>query len=161
MGNWYQNPGLVQTYPPRPLFRGVRLRRTTDQTSVNTTPGAAVSWQADGVDFDTDRIWNSDTPTRLIIPQGVTLVSIVGQVGFQALTAATNITLTVAKNGSVAWSGRPRCALLMNTGSCTMQVSSGAFQVNQDDYLELWVIHADTDVTFSADTTVLALSILQ
>jgi hypothetical protein len=161
MANWYQTPGLVQTYPPRPLFRGARLRRTTDQTGVNTTAGVAVTWQAAGVDFDTDRIWREDTPTRLVIPQGVTLVSIVGQVGFQALTAATNITLTVAKNGSVTWSGRPRCALLMNTASCTMQVSSGPFEVNQSDYLELWIIHADTDVTFSADTTVLALSILQ
>jgi hypothetical protein len=161
MANWYQNPGLVQTYPPRPPFRGVRVRRTTEQTGVNTTPGVAVTWQADGVDFDTDRIWNADTPTRLTIPQGVTLVSIVGQVGFQALTAATNITLTVAKNGSVAWSGRPRCALLMNTGSCTMQVSSGPFEVVQGDYLELWIIHADTDVTFSADVTVFTLSILQ
>jgi hypothetical protein len=161
MANWYQNKGAVVTTPPRPSFRGVRVRRTTAQTGVDTSAGVAVTWEANGVDFDTDAMWNSATPTRLVVPEGVSIVSLVGQVGFQSVTGGTNITLTVAKNGSVVWVGRPRVALLMSTTSCTMQVSSGPFEVVQGDYLELWIIHADTDVTFSADTTVMALSILQ
>lgn len=66
------DPSIVPSNLP---YRGARVRRTANLNIANST-SVSVSWQSDAAPEarDTDGIWNIGSPTRLVVPTGVTKV---------------------------------------------------------------------------------------
>lgn len=79
------------------LHRGALVKRTSDLTIANST-ATKIPWQAEI--YDTDAMWAVGTPTKIIIPVGITKVMIFGQI---RITAATipNLRLRLLKNNAI------------------------------------------------------------
>ena len=145
-------------------FRGARARKTSDQTTVNTTAGTTISF--DAAQFDTDSFWSAGAPTRLTIPAsaGFKYVEVFASIRINLANADTfrSLTLQHLNSGAVA-QGNWGSSAEIGTTTHYLTVSSGPVVVADGDYFHM--IHteeSDTSVTIvgSLNQTSLSLTVV-
>ncbi|MDH6235151.1 hypothetical protein M2281_005773 [Mesorhizobium soli] len=131
------SPTVVPSSVPH---RGARVVRTGTLVVPDTNENA-ISWQS--ADFNTDSIWSSGAPTRLIVPVGVTKVSLTGGVRSTA-SSATNNYAVIRKNGTTYFASSG-----MSTGfsNGSVGLATGVIAVSAGDYFEL--LYAFNSITGS------------
>lgn len=117
-------------------FRGISLYKTSNQSIAHETY-TAVSWASASVDTDgasASKMWAVGNATRLVVPAGVTRVRLGAQVSYNTNGGFSGTTaLTVKKNGSYAWDGRPVASLSFPV----LTISTPALVVVPGDYFEI------------------------
>lgn len=145
-------------------FRGALVKKTADATTVNTTAGHNITFDAE--EYDTDTIHDNVTNnTRLTSPSGVTKVRVCGQFYISGGTAGSGTykLLTIGKNGSVSWIGAPNLLIEATTGTAAGQVCTPVVAVTGGtDYFELNLAEeSDISVTIEADFTWFSMEIIE
>jgi len=117
-------------------FQGARLLRTSDLTVAGGVT-TAIPWQ--NPILDTGAFWNAGTPTRLTIPEKVTVVSLDA-----ALLSFANVSgqfvAFIEKNGSQ----RLTQAECDTSGGDGVSVSTGPVPVVEGDFFEVYCVCTNT-----------------
>lgn len=115
-----------------PPFRGVLLKRDTNQTSVNYSGGADVPWETEI--YDIGGFFNVGTSaTQIVIPAGVRYVRLTATVNGANVTASGATTLRINKNGSSAYDGVPSLTLNNPTTNTRLTITSPVLEVALND----------------------------
>ena len=152
----------LKTIVPSNLpYRGARVRRTANLNIANST-SVAVSWQSDAAPEarDTDGIWNIGSPTRLVVPTGVTKVRLQANITWANSNTAGRYTW-MTKNGEV-FDGRGLDTKAAY-GSSATNLWSAVIDVVGGDYFELWVFQdsGGTLALLAANSTWFAMDIIE
>jgi uncharacterized protein YjlB len=142
-------------------FKGALVTLAADETAANYTTASAVSFDEEV--YDTGG-WHSNAtnPTRLTVPAGVTKVRIDGGAVVSALTAGDTVTLAIYKNGSLDWAGSPHQYSDTGASSIGVTVSTGAVEVAEGDYFELFLdTQADASITVLDNRTWLSIEAVE
>ena len=119
------------------LQRGALVKRTSDLTIATDTP-TKIPWQAEI--YDTDAMWAVGTPTKTIIPAGVTKAMMVGQIRC-AQTVIPNLTVRVLKNNvlvdGLPYVNQPMSSILLSSEEYGVSFAGPPIAVTAADELEL------------------------
>lgn len=147
-------------YPPLRQMRGALVTKAATQVGANFTAGspvygAYVSW--DTVTYDTDKIFNAATPTRLTVPAGITRVRVSACASVDNVTASDWFYLVIDKNktaaGASSYTGEPQQAATLSNVNVRLSASSAIIPVTPGDYFELRLYNAtDTSVDVSSQS---------
>lgn len=119
-------------------FKGAMVRKTYpggNQSIPNNSPTMS-SWSV--VDYDTDSFFDSNYPTRLTVPAGVSMVRLIGQAVWTKNSSGMR-QLVIKKNGQF-FPGDPVITYLPNGRTTTDMVAiSPPLPVEEGDYFEFEV----------------------
>lgn len=145
-----------------PRFMGALLNLTTT-TGQNYSSGLTVPWNVEVYDTDGfhDNVTNN---TRLTIPSGLGIkkVRLVGCVRGNALTAGSDHTIVIWKNGTAAYAGNS--ATFAETNAFADQqncVVSPVLSVVDGDYFELFYSTSDTSSGIQADRSFFGIEVVE
>lgn len=116
-------------------YRGARVRLSAN-FNPPTTGFNLVSWGIE--DRDTGSMWSAGQPTRMIVPAGVTKVSLATYIRSPA--GATSRSVFILKNGDY-FQGGP--GMGFSATSFDLNIASSVIDVVADDYFEVQV-HGST-----------------
>lgn len=137
-------------------FRGAKAQMTSDDTAVNLTTTAAISF--DVARFDTDSFWSAGSPARLTIQagKGIKYVSLTGQVSLADVTSGAFAAGFIVHRNSAGTALDQWANDQMDFGGNAprLNVSSGPVAVSDGDYFELLArVESDTSATLKGAGT--------
>lgn len=143
-------------------LRGARVHMTANDTTVNSTSGYALSW--DAAIYDTDTFWSAGAPTRLTIPAGlgITHVDVSAKVRVDATTASTWLLLEVNRHNS-ADAVQEKFAVGFDKGATTVfaAITENGIAVDDGDYFVAKITEeSDTSVTVVAGSVQTAMTLV-
>lgn len=140
--------------------RGALVYKAVDQTAANYSTAVAIAW--DSEDYDTDAIHDAGANTRLTVPAGVTKVRISGNVNLGALTASNWSDISIKKDGSGTFVGKPNLTWLTNATFSSGGFSSPVLAVTAGNYFEIFLgIQTDNSITVAAVGSWFAMEIVE
>lgn len=136
-------------------FEGALVTKASDQTTADYSAGAVVGWDSETYDLGG---WHESVtnPSRLTVPSGVSLVSIVGEIHLNNVTAGNQAQIAIIKNGSAIDTdvGMPVQTAAPNNTTRRINIASPVLQVSPGDYFEMHLtVNADSSVTVEATSS--------
>lgn len=134
-------------------WQGARVLRASN-LAISASTVTSVPWQT--VELDTASIFDAGNPTRLVVPESVSVVSLAAG-AFSQEVKAQDWLGWIAKNGNI------RYAQNMNlmTGWRAVNMETGPIKVVEGDYFELQVFTDLARALTALDATFLSMTILQ
>lgn len=128
-------------------YLGAKVSRATAQTGVATATFTLVTWTVE--DWDDGGWWASGTPTKLIVPSGVSKVDVKFNVSFQAHATGRRVIDIMKNSASVCRIAQQT----VTTAGAPTHMSIGVDEaVAAGDYFEFGVYHeAGASLSIGAD----------
>lgn len=142
--------------------RGALAKKAADQTAINFTTAAVVTW--DGADvLDTDAFHDPVTNnSRMTIPSGISLARLSACVTFANITADSYVTLIIRKNASATYDGRAAITVESSLVTPSVSVVGPVIPVIAGDYFEVFAtVETDTSVDITAALSWFAIEVVE
>lgn len=142
-------------------FRGALVRKAADQTAANYTAITAVTWDQESYDTDTihDNVTNN---TRLTVPSGATYVRVSAAIVLANFSVDAFFGLSIRKNGSATYDGRPTQYTEVGTAAMGATLSSPVLAVTPGDYFEVFlIVETDTSIDVSSTASWFAMEVVR